>query len=606
MRASRSIGLVPAVLVAVLLAVPVSAAAASAAVAPPYDTTSALEARRVDRVPTPDLDWYDCSADFGEGNECATADLPLDYDQPTGATTTVALLRHKAADQEHRIGSLFVNPGGPGGSGVSMAASATSFLGADVLDRFDIVGMDPRGVAFSDNVACWKNPGTQAAALSGLDTAFPWTTSQESAYVASSKAFGQACSTTGTPLSASMSTAEVARDMDVLRRAVGDTKLSYFGLSYGSFLGNVYANMFPDRVRTIAIDGVLDPIAWAGTTRRNLTVPQTALLRSGQASAHALREVLARCAKAGPETCEFAGEGDPLANYAAIVAELKQGPITVVDNGTEEEFQLDYPLLVNFLLSDLYYPFGASWVASDLLQVLETLQTAAPKNTPQAKKQAAARAGLVKKFRATRAAAASAGATTVRQRQAFGFGFPYDNSPEAYQSVLCTDGVNPPDAASWAGYADANDLKAPDFGRLWTWGSAPCASATWTAHDEDNYRASFTRRTVNPVLVVGNYWDPATNYDNAVKVASMLPNSRLLRSNSWGHTAYGTSACATGAVDTYLLTGELPAVGTRCVGDDQPFQDPVEQGAQRRSATPGKKGGLPPVVPPLPGATPRA
>jgi pimeloyl-ACP methyl ester carboxylesterase len=517
-------------------------------------------------------------------------DLPLDYDHPQGAKTSVAVLRHKATDQKHRIGSLFVNPGGPGGSAVGMAASASSFLGSAVLDRFDIVGVDPRGVAFSDNVHCWKNPGGQSSALGGLDTAFPWTTAQRNAFVTSSRAFGQACSSTGQPLAASMSTAEDARDMDVLRRAVGDEKLTFLGFSYGTYLGNVYANLFPDRVRALAIDGVLDPIAWAGTTKRNRTVPQTALLRSGQASAHALREVLVRCQKEGPEVCEFAGAGDPLQNYAKIIASLKKSPVTIVDRASEEEFTLDYPLMVDFLLSDLYLPYGAEWVASDLLQVLETLQPAARAGSVAADQQSAARAALARKLIDARAAAKRSDASATRRRAAFGFALPYDNSPEAYQALLCTDGVNPPEAAKWPAYADADDKKAPDFGRLWTWASAPCASKTWTARDEDTYRASFRHRTANPVLVVGNYWDPATNYDNAVKVASMLPNSRLLRSNSWGHTAYGTSACATGAVDAYLLTRELPAVGTRCVGDDQPFK---VRAAQRRSAAPGTRG-LPP------------
>ncbi len=125
--------------------------------------------------------------------------------------------------------------------------------------------------------------------------------------------------------------------------------------------------------------------------------------------------------------------------------------------------------------------------------------------------------------------------------------FPYDNSFETFQTVLCTDGINPRNAGNWPTYADAADRNAPDFGRLWTWASSPCASNTWTVRDEDAYAGPFTHCTVNPLLVVGNYWDPATNYDGAVKAASLLPNSRLLSSDSWGHTAYGTSACVTDA-----------------------------------------------------------
>ncbi|WP_255292762.1 hypothetical protein [Micromonospora sp. WMMA1996] len=136
----------------VLLAGPAVAPAAAATPQPPaYDRTSAAEARRVDRVPTPKLDWYACY-DYAE---CATVRLPLDYDNPKGATTEVALLRVKARDQQHKVGSLFLNPGGPGGSGTSIALAAPYFLGDDLLDRFDIVGVDPRGVEASSNIRCF-------------------------------------------------------------------------------------------------------------------------------------------------------------------------------------------------------------------------------------------------------------------------------------------------------------------------------------------------------------------------------------------------------------------------------------------------------------------
>ncbi len=604
MRAVRSIGLAAAVLAAVVLAMPPGAATTSTSKQPAHDTTSANEARRVDRVPTPRPDWFDCSSIFGVEAECGTAQLPLDYDKPSGAQTGVAVLRLKATDPDRKIGTLFLNPGGPGGSGVEIAAAAPFFLGPEVLARFDIVGFDPRGINFSDNMRCWQNAGQQSAALAGLNLAFPWTTSEENAAVRSSRAFGRACWTTGRPLSASMSTAEAARDMDVLRRMVGDRKLTYLGFSYGSYLGNVYANMFPDRVRAVAIDGVLDPIAWAGT-RANLTTPQTTLLKSGEGASQALHEILLRCRKAGEEFCSFAAAGDPERNYAKIIASLKRAPLEVTDPETGEEFVIDYATLIGWLLGDLYLPFGATFVDLDLSYVLELLQASA-RTGEAAAAQDAARTALVQKARATQSAKKASDATRARQRAGFGYAFPYNNIIETFQSVLCTDGLNPRDAGNWPGYADAADRKAPDFGRLWTWASAPCASKTWTVRDEDSFRGPFTRRTANPLLVVGNYWDPATNYDGAVKVASLLPNSRLLSNDSWGHTAYGSSECVNHAVDSYLLTRRLPRAGTTCVGDDQPFTEPLEEaeGLDDRSRT-AEKRGLPPVVPPLPGATPR-
>lgn len=210
----------------------------TAAAAQP-DTASSDEVRRVDRFPTPKPDAFDCTGVVGVPSECGTVQLPLDYDQPTGAKTEVAYLRVKAKDQKNKIGTLFLNPGGPGESGVDIASFAPQFLSPSLLAKFDIVGIDPRGINFSDNVQCFKNFGEQNAALAGLFVAFPYTQREENAYLRSSKKFGVACSSTGKPLSAHMSTANVARDMDVMRRVVGDKKLTFLGFSYGSYLGNV-------------------------------------------------------------------------------------------------------------------------------------------------------------------------------------------------------------------------------------------------------------------------------------------------------------------------------------------------------------------------------
>ncbi len=539
------------------------------------DRTSPAEARRVDRVPTPKPAWFSCNA-FAEGATCATVELPLDYDRPTGATTGVAVLRLKAKDQKRKIGTLFLNPGGPGGSGVQIAASAPFFLGPEVLARFDIVGFDPRGTNFSDSVRCWSNLGGQEKALKGLTAvAFPWTTKEKTAYVASSKAFGKACSTTGRPLSGSMSTAEVARDMDVLRRTVGDKQLTYLGFSYGTQLGAVYANMFPDRVRAITIDGVLDPVAWVGTSKTK-NVPQTTRLKSGEGAAKALHEILVRCEKAGPELCPFAEPGNPVTKYAEITAAIKKAPIVITDPDTGDTFTVGYSQLTGILLSMLYSPDGADGVSMVLTDVYAAMHPPAPSDPEAVAEQKAAETDLARRLSARRAAAKQVkSAAQAAGRLAFPYAFPYDNSPEAFQSVLCTDGLNPRNAADWPKYAAAADRTAPDFGPLWTWSSSPCASSTWTVRDEDAYRGPFTRRTANPVLVVGNYWDPATNYAGAVKVASLMPNSRLLSSDSWGHTAFGTSACVTDAVEKYLLTKALPAKNRKCVGDIQPYTTPL-------------------------------
>lgn len=453
MKRSRSIPVLSGVaLLVTALAVPLLGTAAGAAAT--SDVTSRDEARRVDRVPTPKLGWYDCSSIFAPRTQCAEVALPLDYDQPNGAKTTVSVLRLPATDPKRRIGSLFVNPGGPGGSGVTFAAFAEYWLSADVRARFDVVGVDPRGTNFSDNVRCWADSGAQSADLAGLYVTIPLSASEQRAAVTSSKAFGRACSTTGRPLSGAMSTAEVARDLDVLRRAVGDSKLTYLGFSYGSYLGNVYANLFPDRVRALTIDGVIDPVAWAGTSATSGT-PQTARLTSGQGAARALDELLARCGKAGTEYCSFAQFGDPVQSYVRLTAELKRAPLVFTDPFSGDSFTFGYGDLIGFLLGSLYAPYAGDIVDAVLTDV-HTLVF--PSATAEARTAATAR--LAERVTADRAAASR-------------YALPYFNDPEAFQSVLCTDGVNPADAGRWPSYAAAEDRKAPGFGPLWTWASAP-------------------------------------------------------------------------------------------------------------------------------------
>ncbi|TYB34636.1 alpha/beta hydrolase [Micromonospora sp. AP08] len=561
-----------------------AAAAARTPQPPTHDRTSAAEARRVDRVPTPKLDWYACY-DYAE---CATVRLPLDYDNPKGATTEVAVLRVKARDQQHKVGSLFLNPGGPGGSGTSIALAAPYFLGDDLLDRFDIVGVDPRGVAASDNVKCFPSVKEQTRAYAGLNVAFPYTKAEEKAYVAASKAVGRGCSTTGRPLTGAASTAEVARDMDVLRRAVGDKKLSYLGFSYGTALGQYYANMFPDRFRALVVDGVLNPNAWVGQGGARNQLQETRL-RSADGAYRALHEILVRCAKAGAEKCALASGGDPVAAYETVAQRLRKKPL-VVDDPDLGQFTVSYADFVSATLGNLYDPNGWQYIVelTGELLVLTDPAAAAPARA-QARTEVARRA--------------------AQARQQRGYDFPYDNGLETFLTVDCTDAYHPKSADAWPALSAREDKRAPYFGRAWAWGAAPCARNTWTVRDEDAWTGPFDRTTAAPVLVVGNYWDPATNYQGAVSSARLLPNSRLLSSDSWGHTAYGTSACVTGAVDAYLLRGTLPARGTLCTGDAQPFQD--EPAATRAAASKsdlaragepgrGEPKRLPPVVAPLP------
>lgn len=514
-----------------------------------YDKTSSKERARVDKVPTPKPRWSRCRTDF----RCASVKLPLDYDRPRGATTTVALLKHPARTRD-KIGTLFVNPGGPGDSGVELAAAAPAIFPAAVLDRFDIVGFDPRGVGGSSQVRCFSSTAAQDRALAPLyDISFPDSLQTAAAYLRGSRALGQACASTGKPLSVSMSTAQVARDLDVLRRAVGDRRLSYLGFSYGTYVGQVYANLFPDRTRALVLDGVVDPTAWQGSTATR-NDPQWNRIRAAEGSKKALDAMLSRCGSAGPARCAFASHGDPAVAFAQLAVRLRTTPL-LLDNGAGGSFAYGYDDLVGEVLDHLYAVDGAE-VVDRMLEDLWVLTEPAPS-------AAAERRATRSLLRARR--------TLAERRDALSADVPYDNGPDAFTSVGCTDSPPVDRLADLPDQAAKADARVPYFGALWVWNSLGCGADAFGARDEDAYRGSFTRRTRAPLLFVGNAYDPVTSLAAATKASRLAPNAVLVASQSWGHTAYNTSACVTGTVDRYLLTGKAPSATVTCTGDYQPY-----------------------------------
>jgi pimeloyl-ACP methyl ester carboxylesterase len=587
---------IPRRLLAMASAVALTAGLLSFSTAPSAEAagpspTSKVEKRRSKAVKTPKLGWYKCY-DYAR---CATVKVPLDYDKPKGKKVALAVLKVPARNQKKKIGTLFVNPGGPGGSGTELAYYSPYVFSSAVTDRFDVVGFDPRGIAFSKNVKCFPSPRKNDPVLDTIySAAFPYGAKQEKAFIKAYGKHAKACSTTGKPLSGSMSTAEVARDMDLLRRAVGDKKLTYFGFSYGSYLGEVYANLYPNRVRALAIDGVLDPVAWAGT-KKSASTPMGTRLRSAEGASKALRETLLRCDKAGPTKCSFSA-GDPVANYEKIAQRLRKGPLYEVDPESGERYlAATYDGFVAITLSMLYDGYGGPDYVADYASYLHALIDPTTSAGMSAAQRRATVASLIKLEKATE----------ERQQQrgipGRAFGFPYDNSLDAFQSVVCTDSRNSRNIAEFPELAREADRKAPYFGRLWLWNQAGCASPKWKVKDEDAYRGPFTKRTSSPVLIVGNRWDPATNYAGAVSTSKRMPNSRLLSSSSWGHTAYGSSDCVTDAVDTYLLTKKVPAKGTRCVGDYQPFVEDLVEDDEESSASRARQQVRIPIAPTRPG-----
>ena len=511
----------------------------------------------------PVLDWGPCGDDFG-GSEgppgatfsCAWATVPLDYDRTQGQTLRIALKRLEASQPTRRIGTLFINPGGPGGSGVDFASFAWALFPQDVLDRFDVVGFDPRGVARSNPLVCFRSFQQLDNTFGGVP-AFPLTRSEYRAVDAAFTTYTSLCGRNGGPVLDHMSTADVARDLDLLRRAVGDRGLTYAGYSYGTQLGSVYANLFPGNVRALVVDGVLDPVAWTtGRSAADRRLPFSSRLGSDLGASASLGQFFSLCGRAGPDVCALAAQGDPRTVYDATLAALRRkGPVEV-DFGDGPE-PVSYQDVVGASLGTFYSPYGWGDLASGVSLVAEAV-------------------GVVP------AAASSPSSSAAAAASAFAKQEPMPQTFEGFEGVACSDSVNPTSREAWWDAGIARDALAPYFGRAWTWASAGCA--TWPGRADDRYTGPWTARTSAPVLVVGNTYDPATPYAGAQTVTRLLAGARLLTVAGWGHTSLGYSTCATTVVGRYLVSRVLPVQGTRCSFDDVPFEDTGSAAARAADA----------------------
>lgn len=493
-------------------------------------SVEALELR-APQVEAPD--WQPCAD--APGADCAVVRVPLDYDRPQDGKTSIALARIPAADPEHKLGTLFMNPGGPGGSGIQMLLSGFgAVLGQALQGRFDLVGFDPRGVGASEPLRCFETQAELSEFFSSVGV-FPYSRSAERPFFDQASSLGKVCLRRHPRIAAHMSTADVARDLDWLRQAVGDERISYLGFSYGTQLGNTYANLFPNKVRALVIDGVLDPRQWAtGST----------IIEDRLASDQVLAEYLRLCDEE-PEGCAFStsAPGGAAARFDALAEALRAKPLQLPDR------TYTYDLFIADVLTALYAPellAGEDGFASLLVGIEQAvLGDAAAIETA-----GALRSSFYDRLRAS----------SPTQEE-------YDNRYDAYYGVLCADAEFPRSFPAWSaiGSFAAHDSR---FGPLWWWGDAGCAN--WPA-SADRYSGPWSTRTSAPVLVVGNYFDPATGYPGAVASSELLRNSRLLTYAGWGHTAFGRSDCVTGYVLSYLLDGSLPPAGTVCPANANPF-----------------------------------
>jgi pimeloyl-ACP methyl ester carboxylesterase len=474
----------------------------------------------------PAVAWSDCRD--APGMQCALYSVPRDYSRPADATLQLALVRLPATDPAHRIGSLFVNFGGPGAPGVDSLKGLGPFLFSHLNTRFDIVGFDPRGVGQSSSaVDCHVNQETE-----GL-FAQPFTTPENldlGALVTRDRAYITKCLTLNAAILPYLSTANVARDLDTLRQAVGDDKLSYLGFSYGTFLGATYAAMFPHNYRALALDGALDADQYINDPLDN-TRAQTAAFE------RAIGRFLQTCAL-HVDVCSL-GNGDPWTGLDDLIDQADATPIPAFGRDPRAVTGDDIrAAALQMVYAKQLWPL--------LAFALEMAQ--------------------------------GGDGTGIRAIADFFYGrLPdgsYDPFGDRFFAISAADlqypkTIGPFVAAgmnAWASFDHAYFNSG--FGEL-PWGLDPVVA-------KGVFTGPFRTAASSPtVLVVGTKYDPATPYRGAKRLVSELGNARLLTMRGDGHTAYGLgSACIDSAVNDYLLDGTLPAAGTVC-NQNVPFDLPV-------------------------------
>jgi len=456
------------------------------------------------------LQWSDCDEDM----QCATATAPLDYGDPAAGEISLALVRQPATGGD-RIGSLLVNPGGPGASGYDIVKDSVDFVTDDVLQSsFDIVGFDPRGVGRSSAVTCYQ-PAEMDEYLYGLTTAERGSDAWIAELEASSIAFGEACAQNTGPLLAHVDTESAARDLDLLRAVLGDTKLHYLGYSYGTYLGATFAELFPDKVGRLALDGALDP----STTNFQVTQLQAKGFES------ALRAYLESCLQG--EDCPFRGTvDDAMTTVGALLASVDVSPIA---NGDGR--QLGSNALLTAIITPLYQQ--AAWPL--LSQMFEGVMT----------NDVTAAFGLADQYNG-------------RQSD----GSYLDNSSEAFSAINCVDYAYDDDPASMRAQAAEIEAAAPIIGRYMSFGDIGCANWPYTF---DGDRGEIHAAGAAPILVIGTTNDPATPYAWAESLSAQLDSGNLVTYRGEGHTAYNKgSDCVNGAVDDYLVNGTVPSEDPMC------------------------------------------
>lgn len=473
----------------------------------PAPSSSATPVRGLDAIYAQQPAWTDCG-----DLECTTVAVPLDWDDPDGGTIDIAINRHSAAGD--RIGSLLINPGGPGASGLdALSGIALDRFGKEVVDRYDLIGFDPRGVGQSTPVTCVDGPAMDQ--LVSADYDFDTDEGVAAAEAAYGKLGAECLANTG-PVLEHVDTVSAARDMDVLRAVLGDDTLNYVGYSYGTQLGATYAALYPEKVGRLVLDGALDP------TLSSLE------LSEGQAVGFesALRAYVEDC-QAGAD-CPLDGTVDEgLQQIKDLLDRATASPLTT---GTPR--RLTGALAFSGIALPLYDE--ASWPYLTL--------------------------GLTSALKSNDGSVLLQLADTYYDRNPDGTYA--TNATQAFWAIGCADDRGTTDVAEMRAQAAQIEAAAPTVGRSFAYGGVICAQ--WPVPEAGGLE-DYSAQGAAPIVVIGTTNDPATPYAWAEKLATTLSSGTLLTYEGEGHTAYGRSNdCILDAVDAYLLDGTVPEDGKRC------------------------------------------
>jgi len=461
----------------------------------PYDTN---------KFPTPTIFWDDC----GESLKCGYVDVPVDYTDLASPETSLYIVRHAATDSAKRIGALLVNPGGPGFGGSYLAKSARRVYADALVKSFDIIGWDPRGTGQSiPSIDCIDDYDEYFA---GGDIT-PDTDEDRQVTVNKQKEFTELCFEKTGPIMSHVGTNNAARDMEMIRRALGEETISYFGFSYGSELGAVWATLFPDTVRAAVFDGASDP---NGSSREVITQQRSGFERSVNA-------FLAQCAS--NRRCSFHNGGDTEAAFDALMLQLDENPIPTYPDRPMLTRGMALTAVAEAMYSDQYWTI--------LAEGLSNAQDGDGR-------------GLMNLF------------DQYFRRQPDGT---YENGLEAFLNISCADDPVRKTVAEADAEAQSIAQVSPRFSPS-TIGDYTCAF--WPKALDP--RIAINALTFVPILVIGTTGDPATPLEGSRSMAQTLGNATLLVVNADQHIGYGANGCVVQVVSDYLVKLKIPKNEAPC------------------------------------------